>query len=100
MQVHRSNARGNQKEPKSYDEIFLDDECLKMNDGSNFLLRKGFSKQSLLLFNSEKGRESVKHVKIFFMEGTFNSCSKQFAQINFIHSHFESRNEETNVFPV
>ena len=34
MQAHRSVARGNQKEPKTRDEINLDDECLKMNDGS------------------------------------------------------------------
>lgn len=98
--MNRSVARGNQKEPKSRDEIVLDEECLKMTDGSSFLLSDDSTGQRILLFSGEKGRESLKNSKIFFMDGTFKSCSKQFAQIYTIHADFESKGEETNVHPV
>lgn len=34
------------------------------------------------------------------MDGTFKSCSKQFAQIYNIHVDYGSSKEETNVYPV
>lgn len=100
LQRNRSVARGNQREPQSRDEIVLDEGCLRMSDGSNFLLNDDSYAQRILLFSGEKGRESMKTSKIFFMDGTFKSCSKQFAQIYTIHADFDSTEEETNVHPV
>lgn len=100
LQSNRSDARGNQEEPKSRDDIILDEECLKMSDGSSFLLKDDSTGPRILIFSGEKNREALKTHKTVFMDGTFKSCSKQFAQIYTIHADFGSSSEETNVHPV
>lgn len=100
MRRQRSAALGNQADPKTREEIQLGEELLKMSDGGNFLLADDESSERILIFCSEKGKECLSSRSHFFMDGTFKSCSKQFAQIYTIHADLGGQDNETNVFPV
>lgn len=97
---HRSISQGNQKEPNSRDEVILDDEILKMEDGSSFLLKDNTEGERIIILSGKKGKESLKLHENVFMDGTFKSASKQFSQIYTIHADYGSSKEETNIHPV
>lgn len=82
--LHRlgRKAQGIRKDAATSEEINLAQGLLKMNDGSSFLLYDDNGGQSdrILVFSSSKGRESFSKCNLFFMVGTFKSCSKQFTQ--------------------
>lgn len=100
MYTQRSSARGTQKEPKTREEIVLDEELLQMNDGSTFILVDEGSEERMIIFCSEKGKECLRNKQDFFVDGTFKSCSQQFGQIYTIHADYGSSDTETNVYPV
>lgn len=96
----RRKARGTQTEPKTREDIVLDEEMRRMKNGSNFVLVDEGSEERMIIFCSEKGKESLKTTTEFFMDGTFKSCSKQFGQLYTIHADYGSSETETNVHPV
>lgn len=96
----RAKSQGNQKEPKSSQEISLQAEQLTMSDGTSFLLSDDESAERIIIFCGKSGTEVLKSKQDFFMDGTFKSCSKQFTQIYTIHADFGSSKEETNIHPV
>lgn len=100
LRRQRYNAQGNTKEPTNCNEVVLDEEMLKMVDGTSFLLADDGVEDRIIIFCGEKGKECLKGFKNFFMDGTFKSCSKQFTQIYSIHADFGSTDEETNINPV
>ena len=59
-----------------------------MNDGSNFIFSDDSSKDIFVLFSGGIGRESLNDSKVFFMNGSFKSRSKQFTQVYTIHANF------------
>lgn len=96
----RNQAHGVQQEPRSRDDINLDENTLRMTDGSSFLLGDNNEGARVLIFSSSKGRECLKTHSKFFMDGTFKSSSSQFTQLYTIHVDLGSTAEETNVAPV
>lgn len=58
------------------------------------------SKKELLLFQIVLNEKLHLHIYIFFFDGTFKSCSKQYLQIYRIHVDIGSISSETNVIPV
>lgn len=77
---HRAKSQGNQKEPKSSQEVDLQAEVLTMNDGTNFLslLSDDNLGERIIVLCGKAGREVLKSKQDFFMDGTFKSCSKHF----------------------
>ena len=58
----------------------------------------GITKKMLVSANTKgKGMGMLREGKSFFMDGTFKSCSNQFAQLYTIHVDLGSTHEETNV---
>lgn len=100
LRRQRSNARGNQQEPNNCQNINLNEEILKMGDGSSFLLSDDGQEERIIIFSGVKGKESLRTSSQFFMDGTFKSCSKQFAQVYTVHADLGGPSNETNVFPV
>lgn len=96
----RNKVNGNQLEPEKRDDVLLDEETLKMRDGSSFLLTDDKSGERIIIFSGTSGREGLASCQDFFMDGTFKSSSKQFSQIYSIHADFGSSTEETNIYPV
>ena len=96
----RCKSQGNQAEPEKRDDVVLDEEILKMKDGSSFLLADDKSGERILIFSGTLGKEGLISCEDFFMDGTFKSSCKQFAQIYSIHADYGSSTEETNVYPV
>lgn len=96
----RREAQGIQAEPNRRDEVELDPESLKMADGNNFLLADDCDGERILIFASSTAKTGLKEHKNIFMDGTFKSVSKQFAQLYTIHVDLGSTEEETNVTPV
>ena len=97
----RNKSQGNQKEPLKREDIVLNENILAMNDGT-FLLAdlKEPPKERMLIFSSPRGMECLASCKNFFADGTFKSCSKQFAQLYTFHADLGSSDDETNVVPV
>ena len=77
----RSVAQGVQTEPNRREEVNLDPEILVMADGNTFLLADDCEGERLLIFASSRGKEILKQTKYIFLDGTFKSVSKQFAQL-------------------
>lgn len=97
---HKYQAQGSLAEPTERQDVELSEQGLKMSDGSNFLLADNGREDRIIAFAGDKGRECLKTQRHFFMDGTFRSCSKQFAQIYTIHADIGSNEKETNVIPV
>lgn len=97
----RNKAQGNQNEPIHSDDIVLSENLVNMTDGT-FLLAdiKEPKNDRILIFSSTSGRECLASYKNFFVDGTFKSCSRQFAQLYTMHVDLGSSNEETNVVPI
>lgn len=101
LQRQRCKSQGNQTEPENREDVVLDEDLLKMNDGSSFLLADDNSLgERILIFSGNIGREGLNNCEDFLMDGTFKSSSKQFSQIYSIHADFGSSEEETNIYPV
>lgn len=100
LRRERSKARGNQQEPKNCHDIVLNEDILKMGDGSSFLLSDDGQRERIIIFGGAKGKESLRTSSQFFMDGTFKSCSKQFTQLYTVHADLGGRDDETNVVPV
>lgn len=62
----RNESQGVQKEPKQPEEIVLDEETLKMADGSSFLLADEGEKNRILMFAGSKGKYALRKNKCFF----------------------------------
>lgn len=97
---HRNQANGTLKEAKNREDVILEAELLKMEDGSSFLLEDNNFGERLIILCGRNGKESLKCHTDFFMDGTFKSCSKQFKQIYTIHADYGSSEEVTNIHPV
>lgn len=87
-------------EPSSLQEISIPEDIIKMKDGRSFLLIEDGVEDKILIFASTKGREAIAEHAMFFMDGTFKSCSKQFIQVYTIHVDVRSTSEESNIVPV
>lgn len=96
----RCKSQGHQVEPEKRDDVVLDEDILKMNDGSSFLLADDNSDERILIFSGPLGKDGLASCEDFFMDGTFKSSTKQFSQIYSIHADFGSSTEETNIYPV
>jgi hypothetical protein len=97
----RNKSKGNQNEPKTTQEIDLSPDVLTMNDGNSFLLSDDSdSGERIIVFSGKTGKEVLNSKSDFFMDGTFKSCSKQFAQVYTIHADYGSSETETNIHPV
>lgn len=97
----RRQSQGIQKEPGRSEDINLPPELVKMNDGSDFLLADDSTvgQERILIFSSSKGITALSKKTSFFMDGTFRSSSKQYAQLYTIHVDLGSSLEETNSIP-
>ncbi|XP_055928166.1 uncharacterized protein LOC129959372 [Argiope bruennichi] len=97
----RRKALGATPNPENANEIqFANDKRMLFN-GENFL-RLNFQNDQdnrILVFGGEESWYLLENGKIFFIDGTFKSCSKQFAQIYAIHVDLRSIATETNVYP-
>lgn len=97
----RRKKQGILREPERSEDVCFDENCLKMSDGRSFLLADcAVGKERIMIFCSEQGKEMMKETKIFFMDGTFRSCSRQFTQLYTIHVDLGSTQDETNIAPV
>lgn len=96
----RCKSQGSQAEPDKRDDVVLSEEFLKMKDGSSFLLADDKSGERIMIFSGTVGKEGLASCEDFFMDGTFKSSSKQFAQIYSIHADYGSTYDETNIYPV
>lgn len=97
---NRRKEQGHSSEPSSAGEIVFSDQSLLMKDGSSFLFHDDADGDRLIVFASLVGREILSSHKVFFMDGTFKCCSKQFTQLYTIHADIGSNTEETNIIPV
>lgn len=86
--LHRRKVLGTIQNPTLNTDIKFTDEMLKMSDGENFLQCDTVSEEGkrILLFSGSAGRNLLKSRKLFFLDGTFKSCPKQFKQIYTIHA--------------
>lgn len=71
---------------------------LSMNDDFNFLAFGDGQEHngSILIFADRKGEEALSSCTAFFMDGTFNTCSRQYYQIYVISADPISSSEEKN----
>ncbi|KAF8785717.1 hypothetical protein HNY73_011229 [Argiope bruennichi] len=94
-------ALGATPNPQNANDIqFAKDKRMLFN-GENFL-RLNFQNDQdnrILVFGGEESWYLLENGKIIFIDGTFKSCSKQFAQIYAIHVDLRSIATETNVYP-
>lgn len=99
----RHNARGSFIDPSAAEIITFEENILKMKDGNSFLLADkcdNNGKNRILVFGTSIASQVATEKKIFFMDGTFKSASKQFCQIYTIHADMSSSESETNVIPL
>lgn len=89
---------GTIKDPENCEQITWPQSIFAFEDGTSFLLSEdGIGKDKMLVFATAAGKESMCSGKIFFMNGTFKTCSKQFYQLYTIPVDIRSNNNETNV---
>lgn len=95
----RPKAHKSLREPAQM--LKLSEEHVKIgNEGETLLLADDDEDERILVFATAKAAEAVKKGSMFFMEGTFKSCSKQLSQIYTVHVDLGSTKSATNVIPV
>ena len=98
----RNEALGyNAREAATAERLELPPELLRLTDGTSFLLKDILDgNKRILIFASPKGKHMMRHCRKFFVDGTFKSCAKQFAQLYTLHADLHSDEDHINVFPV
>lgn len=98
----RREEQGFQVEPKNAEDIVLTEILLAFKNGAeDFLLADDESDGGrILIFASQKGKDTLAENSQCFVDGTFKSCPQQFKQIFTIHVDVGSSAEETNIIPV
>ncbi|XP_035210026.1 uncharacterized protein LOC118184461 [Stegodyphus dumicola] len=97
----RRKALGATQNPPNANDIQFANDTLLLSNGENFL-RLDFQNDQgnrILVFGGEESLYLLENGKTFFLDGTFKSCPKQFAQIYTIHVDLRSTATETNVYP-
>lgn len=97
----RRKALGTTQNPKSAIDIEFPSDTLLLLNGENFLRLdfKNDQDKRVLVFGGEESRYLLENGETFFLDGTFKSCPKQFAQLYVIHVDLRSTAKETNVYP-
>lgn len=97
----RRAVLGTTQNPADSKDILFKSEALLLSNSESFLCLDFLNDMGkrILVFAGAHAKEFLSSGEIFFLDGTFQSCPKQFSQLYTIHVENGSTETETHVYP-